>query len=571
MTYEMVCSSVQGYSHIKSAMPCEDFGVVSSTDAYKIFLVADGHGDSNCPRSAFGSKQMCTIALEKLAEFAEAMKQNDLEDELFDERAERRVRQLIRSMFLKWGITVSEDFANHPLSEEERKGCSHYIARYDKGERIEHIYGTTFIGGLLTEDYLLLLQQGDGRCVVVDEEGKMDMPIPWDDRCFANVCTSVCDTDSIERCRYTVIDIKKHPVAAVFMGSDGVEDSFMTMDQMYTYYRKLLLYCADHSVEQLKEHLDETLPDFSAKGSGDDTTISGIIDYQRIVQLRNQIEQDIRISSIETELRQVQDRLQSMQNGKMEYLEKRSLEEAEKAHTAEEAYQEALHKFEIYQDNLDAVAGVEGKTLSSSLQRNVVTILQNERNTILKSLKESSTSIQILEQQEKSLAKQYEELKEEVRENGNDQRLLEDGIMNSLSKKTQKFALFHIFEVFKKEEKDFEDLRAQYTMCKQQLDEEKRVRQEKETREKELRQDCEAIANGNVSNLSELTRSWLQKQLEGKCAELEEKRKEKEDLKDKACASRDSAKTEYEEYQEKYQNYLQRLDELQKQIAEEKV
>ena len=40
------------------------------------------------------------------------------------------------------------------------------LIEYDRGERLEHIYGTTLIAGLLTESYLLLIQQGDGRCVV---------------------------------------------------------------------------------------------------------------------------------------------------------------------------------------------------------------------------------------------------------------------------------------------------------------------------------------------------------------------------------------------------------------------
>ena len=51
---------------------------------------------------------------------------------------------------------MNKEFTANTLSNEERAACKKYIDRYDRGERIEHIYGTTLIAGLMTEKYLLL-------------------------------------------------------------------------------------------------------------------------------------------------------------------------------------------------------------------------------------------------------------------------------------------------------------------------------------------------------------------------------------------------------------------------------
>jgi hypothetical protein len=87
-------------------------------------------------------------------------------------------------------------FTENPLTLDERAKCDRYLDRYDRGEKLEHIYGTTLIAGLLTDKYLLLLQQGDGRCDVFDANGEVSQPIPWDDKCFANVTTSLCEDDA---------------------------------------------------------------------------------------------------------------------------------------------------------------------------------------------------------------------------------------------------------------------------------------------------------------------------------------------------------------------------------------
>lgn len=103
------------------------------------------------------------------------------------------IRQLGNCIVGKWSLTVMENLRENPITEQELELAQNYAEAYRRGDRLEHIYGTTLIAALLTPDFLLVLHQGDGRCVVIHEDGVIDQPVPWDDRCHDNVTTSMCN------------------------------------------------------------------------------------------------------------------------------------------------------------------------------------------------------------------------------------------------------------------------------------------------------------------------------------------------------------------------------------------
>lgn len=304
-------------------MPCEDYGIKFENDECKIFALGDGHGDSNCPRSSFGSRTICEIAVQELQLFAKEIRNQKWEEQLMDKYgASELVNQLVTSIFGKWSCVVNEDFLQNPLSEKEELEAKDYIERYRRGERIEHIYGTTFIACLMTDEYVLLLQQGDGRCVVFDCDGNATQPIPWDDRCFANVTTSVCDVDAVQSCRYHIIDLKKNPIIACVAGSDGVEDSFSSMDKMHTYYREKLHFACESGVDELEKHLYETLPGFSEAGSHDDVTICGLLDRDLFRAKLDKFIADNEAVIINDAIAKAQERIDSM-TPKLAFLQKK--------------------------------------------------------------------------------------------------------------------------------------------------------------------------------------------------------------------------------------------------------
>lgn len=278
--YEGFSQSVIGQRHINEGTEKEDNCFVQKDEENGVwaFALGDGHGDPNCARSKIGSELVSKIAVEKLLEL-EAGVRKDGTTKLFLKEKWRKplMQQLTLSIKAAWDDAVLQDLKDNPLTDEELARCDSYRDAYSAGESLEHIYGTTLIAGLSTRDYLLLIQQGDGRCDVFHADGSVDQPIPWDDDCIGNATTSMCQPDAWKRCRYCVIDLHKDPVIACFAGSDGVEDSFRTMEDVHTYYRSKLMYAFDNGISELVSHLETALTDLNRAGSMDDTTVVGII------------------------------------------------------------------------------------------------------------------------------------------------------------------------------------------------------------------------------------------------------------------------------------------------------
>lgn len=409
MAYELFCQSVQGAGHIKKDIPCEDYGIKFETDECKIFALGDGHGDSNCPRSSFGSRTICEIAVQELQLFAKEIRNQKWEEQLMDKYgASELVNQLVTSIFGKWSCAVNEDFLQNPLSEKEESEAKDYIERYRRGERIEHIYGTTFIACLMTDEYALLLQQGDGRCVVFDCEGNATQPIPWDDRCFANVTTSVCDVDAVQSCRYHIIDLKQNAIIACVAGSDGVEDSFGSMDKMHTYYREKLQIACELGVEELEKHLSETLPGFSAEGSQDDTTICGLIERDLFRAKLDKIIADNEAVIVNDAIAKAQERIDSM-TPKLAFLQKKCTDAESACDQFKRKYRELEEEYRNIKADIDSHA--QSKT-RMSLSARVIPF--------------SPYSIKCLQRRLERIKEERDELSREIQNTLNKKKICDD-------------------------------------------------------------------------------------------------------------------------------------------------
>lgn len=413
MAYDLFCKSTQGASHIKKGMPCEDYGIKRETEICKMFALGDGHGDSNCPRSKLGSRYICEIAADELVRFAGDLSEHGWNSRLFDHvEAEGLITQLVTSIFGKWSCQVNDDFLQNPLTEKEEAEAAEYIERYRRGERIEHIYGTTFIAGLMTDEYLLLLQQGDGRCVVFDQDGAASQPIPWDDRCFANVTTSVCDIDAVQSCRYHIIDLSQNRVIACVAGSDGVEDSFSTMDKMQAYYRSILKIACEGGAEALENHLELTLPSFSENGSGDDTTICGVIDAELFATKLEKMLLENEIISVKDEIAKAQERIDSMSN-KLDFLQKKYEAVIHEYNEASSKYSAFMDEYTSIQNDIASyeqgnVKAEEKEDEEQALVANAVAIFNDIKRRL------SSSSLRCLQERLEQMTKEKERLENEL-------------------------------------------------------------------------------------------------------------------------------------------------------------
>lgn len=288
--------TVIGQKHIDSNSICEDFSSSFSAEdcPFRIIAVADGHGDSACFRSNLGSKFAVETIIDCFKEFAKDA--TDVESYLYCALANRDrhksvLSQLAVAIISKWYDKVQADICRSPFIEEDFSNAGDYKDFYSNNEKLTHIYGTTLIACLWLKDYIILLQQGDGRCDVFYDDGSVDQPIPWDERCQGNITTSMCDEDAAESMRWAVLDLKEKNVIACFLGSDGVEDSFrnseVSQEGTHYFFRKLCCTFIDKEDINIEEYLDSYLREVSAAGSQDDVSVAGILNLDALKVHRN--------------------------------------------------------------------------------------------------------------------------------------------------------------------------------------------------------------------------------------------------------------------------------------------
>lgn len=267
-------SHCQGESHKTTGKPCQDFSFSIKTEGYTIAIVSDGHGGDRYFRSDVGSKIAVEVAHRCLVKFAEGIP-SSLFVELpstpvgIGDTVHQEIQQLTGAIVVGWRNAVLEHVTANPLTETEQ-----LIANPKDDHEWEKTYGCTLIATLLTPQFWLAFQIGDGKCVTIDKEGVPYEPIPWDDKCFLNKTTSICDTDAASEFRYCIGGKESFPIA-VFMGSDGIDDSFGEEENLYNFYIQLAKGFAKDGYDATVADLTATLPVLSKRGSQDDMSVAG--------------------------------------------------------------------------------------------------------------------------------------------------------------------------------------------------------------------------------------------------------------------------------------------------------
>jgi len=333
-----------GYNHIKAepSKVCEDASGFYDDDQMHICVVADGHGSDNYPRTDRGSQFAVDAAIEQIKAFVGKIynpnpenpeKSEKESNELIDKLLHTKINEthllqyLSRNILMKWREFVEKDVEENPFQESEMANVSEkYKKRYmpeDISERrAEKAYGCTLIAYVVTEKFCFGMQIGDGKCVVIDQNGSISEPIPWDENCQMNVTTSICDSDASDEFRFFVTDEKP---SAVFCGSDGIDDSYANVEEMYALYRSILKIFVEHGIEVGKSEIKEYLPVLTKRGSGDDVSIALIMDIQRVTELTP-------VFNVQTEIFNLNNQLKEKQHQVAVNEEKDKVLDSKKAH-----------------------------------------------------------------------------------------------------------------------------------------------------------------------------------------------------------------------------------------------
>ena len=285
--YRSFAHSEKGASHEKHGIVCQDYSDHADKPNMSIAAVADGHGSEQYFRSDVGSR----FAVEAALEGIQGVIQSDpFGDEAISEKdGLSKMETLGKYIINTWREKVDEHEKDHPVRDDPKvpglpeKYRSRYL-REDNRRYVYRAYGSTLIAVAMTDSYWFGLHIGDGKCVVLYDDGKWEQPIPWDDKCFLNECTSICDDDAIHEFRYWIgplkgDDSRGRPVA-IFAGSDGVDDTFPIHENerhLRGLYRTVVLSFANDGYESASAQVKAFLPTLTKRGSGDDISIAGVI------------------------------------------------------------------------------------------------------------------------------------------------------------------------------------------------------------------------------------------------------------------------------------------------------
>lgn len=325
--------SCQGASHIVSEKPCQDSSASYSEDGLSIIVVADGHGGERYFRSDIGSKICVEVTMNAIKQFVML---NDTSifhgcpftqvgslngdcslDKLQD--VDIALRRLFASIILAWNLEIEKYTLNNPPTELElEKVAPEYINSLTQGAALEKIYGCTLMAYVQTPEFWFAFHLGDGKCVSFHKDNPTIWmePIPWDEKCFLNKTTSICDSEALDEFRYCYQGDGHYPVA-IFLGSDGMDDSFGPIENLVDFYMqviKLLVKDEDAAIKSIIE----TLPVLSKRGSQDDMSVAFIYNKDLIGEILpaiviSQIESiEKQINDIDNKIKELQSKLESI-------------------------------------------------------------------------------------------------------------------------------------------------------------------------------------------------------------------------------------------------------------------
>lgn len=282
MNFKAFHMSERGESHLHDGRVCQDSSASFSDECGTVTVVSDGHGGCDYVRSQIGSAMACEAAVKNIRRLFE-----NISPEAFLAEPDMMLIQLEAAIINDWNESVRSHYEANPFTEEELDCVSEKAgASYRSGHRIERAYGATLIAAAMTRDYWFGIQIGDGKCAAFDEAGICTQPIPWDEKCFLNKTTSICGSDALRDFRHFYSE--KIPTA-VFMGSDGIDDSFKNEEDMYDFYKTILYAFSISDYTQAVDELKAYLPRLSKEGSADDVSIAAWMDMDALKSVVDKI------------------------------------------------------------------------------------------------------------------------------------------------------------------------------------------------------------------------------------------------------------------------------------------
>lgn len=366
--------SCEGDSHKATNKVCQDFSLTSIKDGLTVAVVCDGHGGERYFRSDIGAKYAAEITLEVVSLFVKNIDQSifvnkpytaigptsTIDDAEQLSEIDKAFRRLFSSIIFKWNERIEEHAKTTALSDWEIKNVPQkYLDEFADAKSLEKHYGCTLMAYVQAEKYWFAFHIGDGKCISFQNNPIWREPVPWDDKCFLNKTTSLCDTSAIDEFRYCYQGNGEFPFA-VFLGSDGLDDSFGEEENLVNFYIQILKMLYNEGIDVTSKSVEEDLPKLSAIGSKDDMSVAFVYDtnsltsnVSRLIQYQLQLVIDS-IHQIDKIIKRLKEKSKSLET--VSHQEEKSKIEATYAmQDIERAYaerQKLLLRFDVLEKQL---------------------------------------------------------------------------------------------------------------------------------------------------------------------------------------------------------------------------
>lgn len=292
----------QGESHKAIDKVCQDYSFSRiDEDGAAIAIVCDGHGGKRYFRSDVGARFATEVIAYSVKEFVSNIDETMLVGQPFTQQAtiqaeidrqdfrkekpvDKAFRQLFASIISQWQLRIERHAADNPLTSKEMAEVDEqYKEEFRRGYKLEKTYGCTLMVFARTSKYWFAFHLGDGKMISFDQEAQWKEPVLWDDQCFLNKTTSICDSNALNEFRYTYQGDGVFPIA-VFLGSDGMDDSFGEETNLVNFYVNVVKSLVKEGHEATFTDVMATLPVLSKRGSQDDMSIACVYDNEKLVE-----------------------------------------------------------------------------------------------------------------------------------------------------------------------------------------------------------------------------------------------------------------------------------------------
>jgi len=287
--WRAIGKSVRGANHFQTSLPNQDaigWWTGAQCGLPLIMAISDGHGGERSFRSNRGSKIAVQITLQVLQEFIKGLADpGDLV-----EAEHMATAELPEAILRRWEQAVRVDLEGNPFQELELKRLLDKRGPASKEMAEKYpllVYGATILATVITQNFILHLQLGDGDILCVDPDGKTYRPYPRDERLVNNETTSLCSLNAADF-RLRLEPISKAGPVMVMMVSDGYSNSFPDEEELLKAGPELLQSVRLEGMDAFNENLDGTLKRISRQVSGDDISLglikrAELLDYDNLM------------------------------------------------------------------------------------------------------------------------------------------------------------------------------------------------------------------------------------------------------------------------------------------------